>query len=70
MHSYIWCDAKKYKELNIEIEDNVRVINAMTPDHVVLRRSMVPTMISYVNENKSYANEFGISKSPRRRRAP
>lgn len=60
VHSYIWCDAKKYKELNIEIEDNVRVINAMTPDHVVLRRSMVPTMISYVNENKSYANEFGI----------
>ena len=60
VHSYIWCDAKKYKELNIEIEDNVRVINAMTPDHVVLRRSMVPTMISYVNENKAYANEFGI----------
>ena len=22
VHSYIWCDAKKYKELNIEIEDN------------------------------------------------
>src|SRR5699024_4682991 len=38
VHSYIWYDAKKYKELNIEIEDNVRVINAMTPDHVVLRR--------------------------------
>ncbi len=60
VHSYIWCDAKKYKDLNIEIEDNVRVINAMTPDHIVLRRSMVPTMITYVNENKSYANEFGI----------
>lgn len=60
VHSYIWCDAKKYKELNIEIEDNVRVINAMTPDHVVLRRSMVPTMITYLNENKAYANEFGI----------
>lgn len=60
VHSYIWCDAKKYKELNIEIEDNVRVINAMTPDHVVLRRSMVPTMITYLNENKAYASEFGI----------
>ncbi len=60
VHSYIWCDAKKYKELNIEIEDNVRVLNAMTPDHVVLRRSMGPTMISYVNENKSFSNDFGI----------
>ena len=60
VHSYIWCDAKKYKELNIEIEDNVRVINAMTPDHVVLRRSMAPTMISYLSENKTYSNEFGL----------
>ena len=60
VHSYIWCDAKKYKELNMQIEDNVRVINAMTPDHVVLRRSMVPTMISYVNENKAYSNDFGL----------
>ena len=60
VHSYIWCDAKKYKDLNIEIEDNVRVINAMTPDHTVLRRSMVPTMITYVNENKAYANDFGV----------
>ncbi len=60
VHSYIWCDAKKFRELNMEIEDNVRVINAMTPDHVVLRRSMVPTMISYVNENKAYAADFGL----------
>ena len=38
----------------------MRVINAMTPDHTVLRRSMVPTMITYVNENKAYANDFGV----------
>lgn len=60
VHSYLWSDAKKYKELNIEIEDNVRLINAMTPDHVVLRNSMVPSMISFANENKAYATDFGV----------
>ena len=60
VHSYIWCDAKKYKELNIEIEDNVKLINAMNPDNIVLRNSMIPTLLTFTSENKTYAPEFGI----------
>ncbi len=60
VHSYIWSDSKKNAELGIETPDNVKVINAQTPDHAYLRRSMIPTLLSFVKENKSYADSFGI----------
>lgn len=60
VHSYIWCDSKKYKELEIETPDNVRLLNAINPDFVVMRNSMIPTLLSFVTENKSYGQEFGI----------
>lgn len=60
VHSYIWCDTKKYKEIGIETKDNIKLLNAMTPEHTTLRYSMIPTLLSFVNENKGYATEFGI----------
>ena len=46
--------------MGIEIEDNVKLINAINPDNIVLRNSMIPTLLSFVNENKTYAPDFGI----------
>ena len=60
VHSYIWSDIKKNEELGIETPDNVRIINAQTPDHAILRRSMIPTLLSFAKENKAYADDFGI----------
>ena len=60
VHSYIWSDSKKEKELGIETYKNVRVINAQTPDHQYLRYSMIPTLLGFVSENRSYADSFGI----------
>ena len=60
VHSYIWSDAQKNKELGIGTPDNVKVINAQTPDHSVLRISMIPTLLSFVKENRSYKDSFGI----------
>jgi phenylalanyl-tRNA synthetase beta chain len=60
VHSYIWFDAKKCKELSIDLEDNVRLLNAQTPDHEVLRNNMGPTLLSFVQENRSFAPDFGI----------
>jgi phenylalanyl-tRNA synthetase beta chain len=60
VHSYIWSDSKKEKELGIETYKNVRIINAQTPDHQYLRYSMIPTLLSYAKDNKSYADSFGI----------
>lgn len=60
VHSYIWSDSQKNAELGIETLDNVKIINAQTPDHQYLRVTMIPTLLSFVKENKSYRDEFGI----------
>ena len=60
VHSYIWSDLSKNRELGIETPDNVRIINAQTPDHAVLRVSMLPTLLSFLKDNRAYADTFGI----------
>ncbi len=60
VHSYIWCDSKKYEALGIEVEDNVKLLNAMTVENTVLRNSMVPTLVCMAHENRGYAPTFGI----------
>ena len=60
VHSYIWSDEKRNAELNISTPANVRIINAQTPDHQHLRVSMIPTLLSFVKENRSYGEEFSI----------
>ena len=60
VHSYIWSDSQKNRELGIETPENVKIINAQTPDHQCLRVSMIPTLLSFAKENKSYSDTFGI----------
>lgn len=60
VHSYIWCDGKKYKKLGIDVEDNVRILNIATAENGTVRNSMIPTLLSMTYENKSYAPAFGI----------
>ncbi len=60
VHSYIWCDGKKYKKLGIEVENNVRILNIPTPENGTVRNSMVPTLLSFVYENKGFSDTFGI----------
>ena len=65
IHSYLWCDAKRWKEIGLPIEDNVRIVNSINPEQVCLRNSMIPTLLACVSDNKLYAPEFGILRSPR-----
>ncbi len=60
VHSYIWCDKEKYKNIGISVPENVRVINAQTPEHAVLRNSMIPTLLTFVSENRDFGDTFGI----------
>jgi phenylalanyl-tRNA synthetase beta chain len=60
VHSYIWSDVQKNKELGIETPENVKIINALAPDHKYLRISMIPTLLSFVKENKGYLDSFGV----------
>ena len=60
VHSYIWSDEKKNDELGIKTPKNVSIINAQTPDHAHIRVSMIPTLLSFVKENRGYADDFAI----------
>ncbi|MGP1587728.1 MAG: phenylalanine--tRNA ligase subunit beta [Treponemataceae bacterium] len=60
VHSYIWNDGKKCSDLEIEIEDNVKLLNSVTPENIVLRNSMLPTLLCMTYENKSWKDQYGI----------
>ena len=60
VHSYLWCDAPKYREIGIAVEDNVRILNPGTPDHAVLRTSMAPTLLSFLAENRGVSDSYGL----------
>lgn len=60
VHSYIWFDAKKCRELGIGLEENVKLLSPQSPDHETLRTNMGPTLLSFVQENRSFAAEFGM----------
>ncbi|HOP10240.1 MAG TPA: phenylalanine--tRNA ligase subunit beta [Oscillospiraceae bacterium] len=60
VHSYIWCDGKKYKKLGIPVEENVRILNIPTPELGTLRNAMTPSLLCFVNENRNYTPKFGV----------
>lgn len=60
VHSYIWAYSDECRKLGIEVENNVKLLNATNPNIETLRRSMIPTQLCQVNQNTSYASEFGI----------
>ena len=60
VHSYIWCDVRKYKKLGIEVEENVKVLNIESSDNGTIRNSMIPTLLSAAADNKDYADSYGI----------
>ncbi|MBR5242080.1 MAG: phenylalanine--tRNA ligase subunit beta [Clostridia bacterium] len=60
VHSYIWFDEQKNKDLCIDTKRGVRVINAQTPDHQYIRNTMIPTLLSFTKDNRSYSDDFSI----------
>lgn len=60
VHSYIWQYSDEYKKLGIEVEDNIRLLNATNPNIEVLRNAIVPTQLTQVKANTGYAPAFGI----------
>lgn len=60
VHSYVWFDAKKCKELGIALEENVKLLSPQSPDLETLRTNMGPTLLSFLQENRSFAPDFGI----------
>ncbi len=59
-HSYVWAYYDEYKALGIEIEDNVKLLNATNPNIETIRKSIVPTQLCQVKVNNNYAADFGL----------
>ena len=59
-HSYVWMYYDECKALGIEIEDNIKLVNATNPNIEVIRKSIIPTQLCQVRINNTYAPDFGI----------
>ncbi len=60
LHSYIWMGVDECKSLGIEIEENVKLVNATNPNIETLRKSLIPTQLCQLKSNTNYAPSFGI----------
>lgn len=60
LHSYVWAYYDEYKDLGIEIEDNIKLVNATNPNIETIRKSIVPTQLCQVKANTGYATSFGV----------
>ncbi len=60
VHSYVWAYYDELKALGIEVEDNVKLVNATNPNIETIRTSLVPTQLCQINTNTGYAPDFGI----------
>ncbi len=60
LHSYVWQYYDEYKSLGIEIEDNIKLINATNPNIETLRRSIVPTQLCQGSKNTDYSDGFAV----------
>ena len=60
LHSYIWAYTDELKALGIEVEDNVKLLNATNPNIETIRTSIIPTELCQVKVNTGYSADFGI----------
>ncbi len=59
-HSYLWAYYDECKALGIEVEDNIKLINATNPNIETIRKSMIPTQLCQIKLNTGFAADFGI----------
>ena len=61
IHTYIWYDRKKNKELNLEVnENNIKLANILNANFNVLRESVIPSLLYTLSENIKYYPNVNI----------
>ncbi len=60
LHSYVWAYTDEYKALGIEVEDNIKLVDATNPNIETIRKSIIPTQLCQVKTNTNYAPDFGV----------
>ena len=60
LHSYVWGYYDELKAIGLDVEGEIKLINATNPNIETIRNSMIPTQLCQVKSNTSYSNDFGI----------
>ena len=60
VHSYLWYESKMNKELGIQTEPNIRVINSVTAENDTIRSTMIPSLLGFVYKNADSFPEMGM----------
>lgn len=60
LHSYLWAYTDELKSLGIEVENNVKLLNATNPNIETLRNSVIPTQLCQIKLNMGVSDDFGI----------
>ena len=60
VHSYVWQYFDEYKDLGIEIEDNIKLSGATNPNMETIRKSIIPTQLCQVKTNTGFSPDFGV----------
>ncbi len=60
IHSYVWYSEEKNKSLNINVNDNLKIVNGLNKADSTLRENMAPTMLYYINDNLKYLPDCNI----------
>ncbi len=60
IHSYVWYDTEKNRELGIEVKDNLKIVNALNKSDSTLRETMLPTMLYALDKNLKYFDDCQV----------
>ncbi|MEG1344879.1 MAG: phenylalanine--tRNA ligase subunit beta [Clostridia bacterium] len=60
VHSYVWYNEEKNRELEIEVEDNLKIVNGLNKADSTLRATMGASMLYAINTNLKYMQECSI----------
>ncbi|MGN0528148.1 MAG: phenylalanine--tRNA ligase subunit beta, partial [Eubacterium sp.] len=60
LHSYVWAYYDELKALGIDVEGEIKLVNATNPNIETIRKSIIPTQLCQVKINTSFATDFGI----------
>lgn len=60
LHSYVWAYYDELKALGIDVEGEIKLVNATNPNIETIRKSIIPTQLCQLKINTSFASDFGI----------
>jgi phenylalanyl-tRNA synthetase beta chain len=60
VHSYIWYDNKMNKELGIQTEPNILIVNSLASENDTIRSTMIPSLLGFVSKNVDSFPEMGM----------